>query len=1387
MKRIFNYIAVSVMLMTAGCVGNELDNGYHDSGNILTASIRQDETRTSMDEVSEGIYKPVWNSDDCIGVIVNGVEKPVPYTLVEGAGTSVGKFAGEGKGKSYIAYYPYESVTGFDGKSLNVILPAEQEYKEGSFGPGVYPMVAVSSSSDMEFFNICSILKLSLKGKDMVSSIVFMANSEEIKVAGEAFVDINSVSGQTVALSSNASSEVVLLCNDLLLSESDATDFYIVIPAQVYAGGFTIQINGPSGVMFKSTDEDVVMERSQVRAIPEFEYVPMPPAEPSTSLEGKGTEDSPFLISTVSDLLLLQAKCNIGNGTINGVAANTAYYLQTADISLASVCGRGRGSWIPIADYASNEEFEFSGSYDGGGHRITDLYIDNQKDCQGLFGHMVGRLVNLKVSGIVRGKDDVGMLVGTYVNLHRVNFTCIENVEVTGIVEGNINVGGIAGEFSAVGKSVSKVTVTGTRNVAGIAGVLNTEAYECVNEGNVKGDSYVGGISGYHNAGHIYNCVNKGTIDGSFKVGGLAGYTRQSAVVINNLNSGTVTGKNNVGGIAGHCSDVSSRNDMTVVRNNVNLGEVLGKDVSSTGAICGYNTAEVSFNYWFYDPASSKGIEQGVNNDDGTVSSNYALTEQQLKGELSQVAYYVSGKDSYYDLVDALTACAADNTDTSQFDDIMILNGWAYSLGTGYPEITGQEAVRPEGGVGTEPTFEVLADRFEVGPYPSEIEVDVRTNMEYSISSIPDWIKEISVTETSFGYSHVFAISKNTVAASRDGVIVFCNEMQICVPVTVIQEAADPVGDEWKSKDFYHRSLAMRFTADWCVYCPTMATSIEYAKNLMPDKIEAVSLHPSGGLAFSDAYDMMSRFQISGFPSLIVDSRAMVQNYSSSYTSQLIKSVVEETENSYPTSVGIAFKSSLEGNEMTADVNLYIKEAGDYKVTVLLLEDDITGYQSGIGYDYVHNDVVRLALSDMSGESFSVESDGSVWSRRFTGIVPDVCDNSNLRLLVYVEKPFGSQSMAQGVGNIIYGSYGDTYVDNCRSEAVGRQAELQYDDGSIGGLYESSDYSSDGQVVTLQKASSGNGIDIVLMGDAYSDRLIADGTYADIMHTAYEKFFSVEPYRSYRDLFNVYYVNVVSKNEVYGAETALEGYFGDGTYVGGNDQTCFSYALKAISDDRMDEAVIIVMMNSTAYAGTCYMYYGYGGDFGNGTSVSYFPVGTGEEQLEQILHHEAGGHGFAKLADEYAYESMGVVPTEYASQIDAQQDDMGWWKNVDFTNDPSQARWSHFVTDPRYSEDGLGCFEGGLTYWTGVWRPTENSIMRYNTGGFNAPSREAIWYRIHRLAYGDAWTYDYEDFVTYDSVNRTATVRSGHKNYVEMPAVITAPPVVTGKNWRDER
>ncbi|MBO7111443.1 MAG: leucine-rich repeat protein [Bacteroidaceae bacterium] len=339
--------------------------------------------------------------------------------------------------------------------------------------------------------------------------------------------------------------------------------------------------------------------------------------------------------------------------------------------------------------------------------------------------------------------------------------------------------------------------------------------------------------------------------------------------------------------------------------------------------------------------------------------------------------------------------------------------------------------------------------------------------------------------------------------------------------------------------------------------------------------------------------------------------------------------------------------------------------------------------------------------------------------------------------------------------------------------------------------YVSTDMTHDGEVTTLQQSTIGDGINLIFMGDGFSDRQIANGSYDGVIHNAINALFSEEPFRSFSSYFNIYSVNVVSMTEGYDHNgQALGTGHGFGTYVYGNDAKVIEYAKKAISESKMDDALIIVMMNEDAYAGTCFMYDAPDGDYGRGTSIAYFPVNSDLDSFNGLVLHEAGGHGFAKLADEYAYEDNGTIPLEaiYSAKANEQY---GWWKNIDFTGSISQVKWSRFINDSRYANENIGCYEGGFTYWSGVWRPTENSIMRYNTGGFNAPSRYAIWYRINKLAYGENWNGTYEDFVAYDAINRTsygAPSRTvGRRNYVEKPLPALAPPVVVGHSWREAK
>lgn len=347
-----------------------------------------------------------------------------------------------------------------------------------------------------------------------------------------------------------------------------------------------------------------------------------------------------------------------------------------------------------------------------------------------------------------------------------------------------------------------------------------------------------------------------------------------------------------------------------------------------------------------------------------------------------------------------------------------------------------------------------------------------------------------------------------------------------------------------------------------------------------------------------------------------------------------------------------------------------------------------------------------------------------------------------------------------------------------------------------GEVYESTDFSADGKVHELQTATApgAKGINLVLMGDGFSDRQIRSGLYADLMHQTMEAFFTQEPFYSFRELFNVYYVDVVSKHETVmeGNETALGCYLGSGTTIGGTDEICREYASKcgipmesaSSMSEAMNETLIIVLANTVERHGTCYMYSTdqFMGDYGRGHAVAYFTLDDPEQINTGTAIHEAAGHGFAKLADEYISYAM-LIPDDIKQENLERRDKFGWYKNVDYTNDPSAIYWSKFIADERYRSENIGAFLGGDRYMLGIWHPTENSIMNDNTGEFNAPSREAIYYRIHKLAYGESWNYDYEEFVNWDLARRRVTTRT-----LSTPTKTTEPtvaPVVIKGHWRN--
>ena len=323
-------------------------------------------------------------------------------------------------------------------------------------------------------------------------------------------------------------------------------------------------------------------------------------------------------------------------------------------------------------------------------------------------------------------------------------------------------------------------------------------------------------------------------------------------------------------------------------------------------------------------------------------------------------------------------------------------------------------------------------------------------------------------------------------------------------------------------------------------------------------------------------------------------------------------------------------------------------------------------------------------------------------------------------------------------------------------------------------LYASTDYSKDGEVVCLQKASEGAGINLIFLGDGFLDKdMETGGKYETVMKKWMEQFFVYEPYKTFRTWFSVYTVKVVSKHGLFGSPE-LERMLTRDTEAGETDEggnrnavlidVCNQYAGLVPNPNGQENKVCVFLNIDNSLGRSWCDWYSDGSCLG----VIFESI----EHRPTVVNHELGGHGFAFLDDEY---SLYDKPHPNAQEAYENAWQYGMLLNLDWRSDPEQVRWSRFLKDPRYSEEGLGVFEGGGYYSKGIFRPTENSMMRmdYAPGAvFNAPSREAIYRHIMRMGIGEDWTFDYDTFVEADAAGRKQAA-AAYSEYISTRSSIT--------------
>jgi hypothetical protein len=304
---------------------------------------------------------------------------------------------------------------------------------------------------------------------------------------------------------------------------------------------------------------------------------------------------------------------------------------------------------------------------------------------------------------------------------------------------------------------------------------------------------------------------------------------------------------------------------------------------------------------------------------------------------------------------------------------------------------------------------------------------------------------------------------------------------------------------------------------------------------------------------------------------------------------------------------------------------------------------------------------------------------------------------------------------------------------------------------------------------------------IIFTGDGYlSDDHEEGGKFDSDLDEGIEAFFAVEPYKSYRDYFTLYKMAAYSResgvsqsDKSISRDTRFSTSFLGGSSLGVETEDVFSHIrqMEGMTDEALRNTLIVVVINQDRYAGTCWMW-------SDGRAIALVPVsrsGSPGSHYSNLMNHEAGGHGFGRLADEYVNsDNMGKTITDTEKEKLTSFESKGFYRNVSLTDDRSQVKWRHFFPIEGYERVGL--HEGAFYFSYGAWRPESSSCMVHNEKYYNAPSREAIVRRIFETA---GVEYTLNAFIGKDVQKApSAAAAAITKSINPLTFVPLAPPVI---------
>ena len=354
------------------------------------------------------------------------------------------------------------------------------------------------------------------------------------------------------------------------------------------------------------------------------------------------------------------------------------------------------------------------------------------------------------------------------------------------------------------------------------------------------------------------------------------------------------------------------------------------------------------------------------------------------------------------------------------------------------------------------------------GKNGGRVEVRVLANAELAVETDAPWA---TVTGIRYGQDSVLLEDGVTYSDLQEAVIdidVLPFEDLDLREATVSVSCSGKVGEvtlvhssvDWTGA-FYKRSLAAKFTGQSCSWCSYMSDGLHAAQEQRPDRMEIMNLYGyhEGDELYWDGAGVLNEFFTESFrtgaPYTVFNEAAGVESYGydiDGLKSKLLELIDWSTEDC-PAVSSVYMRSSLNGSRLDVSGFVVLKERrDDCRISIFVLEDGITASQAGRGDDYVHDDVVRYAVTDELGDALTPSAAGApdgrdvcVFSK--SAVLPDGVfrdgDSGKARILAYVTYAEDSvpDNMPSGVNVMDLG----TIVDNVVSLPINGQISIMYE------------------------------------------------------------------------------------------------------------------------------------------------------------------------------------------------------------------------------------------------------------------------------------------------------------------------------------------------------